>query len=962
MAEGNTSQSPLLGGGIIVIITVIAGLLVGDQIPISSLRPDGSGIEMPAYGDETVPARLWQDPFTAVYESVKDGGQLAIEVSPLKDASNRIIQARRIGAEESADRLAGFLAQGITRKDAGILMVMVPAGSSGADVERRLRIRYAVLTALSKENYAPDDARHIGYIRLKSDNNPQERLPAVLPYEWHSRRDVGRGSLVILWLDEGGFTNMPLHKLARLKRHLGAERRWFLLGPSGSTVLQAMVREMASGVKSTDWNVLKGLRIYSPFATVPDDFLQAGLKKPEELRGVGEGDGEPWYRTLLKKHGIRFVRTIADDAKMAALLVEELRLRGIDPECGAEAGLDCPQHIVLLSEFDTRYGRLLPSAFIHAATGKGSAPAADSAPPANIHLYHYLRGIDGQLPDKRNGGKDEEGSGRKDTSDTIERPSGRGQADYLRRLAIDLKRLDRDIRNHNLLSMAAGIQAIGVLGSDVYDKMMVLQAMRPFFPDAVFFTTDLDAILIHPSQWDWARNLVVASSYGLRLGEDLQAGAPPFRSVYQSAAFLSTRLLLRPEILKHDKSGAASKDLQKTLDDILTGRTFEVGRDAAIPLSRKDRQLPASLYPEPVGPTKGKIAAISATIGLILLFIAVWCRIYGIRILSVSVGAVVTLILAMLISLSFLPMVDTLEPVSWTLGVSIWPTEFIRFFILFLMLYYFCRIRADLRENSQRIDAMLAGSGRTAVAEFWREYVRKAERYRSRVWGPVIIYLAAGSLLLFLSGIPQIPYRGLYSRWIDLALFAVVVFSFAILVARVLDATWYCRALLGKIEDHYLSRVGQAPAGLTKCLASDMRVVFRLIAERTEVIGNMIHYPMIVILLMTAACTRFFDNWYFPLSLILIISGTFFFIAGCSIVLRRTAERFRRDFMGALFRLRASSSAPLPEVWERLLEEVRILRYGAFRPLSQQPWVHAVALFLGGGGGMIYLQFLSMFD
>ena len=38
-----------------------------------------------------------------------------------------------------------------------------------------------------------------------------------------------------------------------------------------------------------------------------------------------------------------------------------------------------------------------------------------------------------------------------------------------------------------------------MLGSDVYDKLLILQALRPAFPRAVFFTTDLNARLAYPA-------------------------------------------------------------------------------------------------------------------------------------------------------------------------------------------------------------------------------------------------------------------------------------------------------------------------------------------------------------------------------------------------------------------------------------------------------------------------------
>ena len=64
--------------------------------------------------------------------------------------------------------------------------------------------------------------------------------------------------------------------------------------------------------------------------------------------------------------------------------------------------------------------------------------------------------------------------------DAVERvPEGRAQYDYLRRLRRPIEEL-------------GNVSAIGVVGSDVYDKLLVLRALKPYFPDCVFFTTDLD--------------------------------------------------------------------------------------------------------------------------------------------------------------------------------------------------------------------------------------------------------------------------------------------------------------------------------------------------------------------------------------------------------------------------------------------------------------------------------------
>jgi hypothetical protein len=72
------------------------------------------------------------------------------------------------------------------------------------------------------------------------------------------------------------------------------------------------------------------------------------------------------------------------------------------------------------------------------------------------------------------------------------------QYDYLRRIAEKLSALDKTLR-----ADGKAIKAIGVVGTDIFDKLLVLRALRPEFPDALFFTTDLDAELSMPTERDW---------------------------------------------------------------------------------------------------------------------------------------------------------------------------------------------------------------------------------------------------------------------------------------------------------------------------------------------------------------------------------------------------------------------------------------------------------------------------
>ena len=174
-------------------------------------------------------------------------------------------------------------------------------------------------------------------------------------------------------------------------------------------------------------------------------------------------------------------------------------------------------------------------------------PHSDKPP---VRIFSYLRGLDGVLPDLDKSGS--KASPRDDSSKSKdlraqledappEHAEGRSQFDYLRRLADEIDRLDDDKK----FFAENGVKAIGIVGSDLYDKLLILQALRNRFQDKIFFTTDLDARYLHADQKDWARNLVVASNFGLSLRPALQRSTLPFRDSYQTATYLATLMATR---------------------------------------------------------------------------------------------------------------------------------------------------------------------------------------------------------------------------------------------------------------------------------------------------------------------------------------------------------------------------------------------------------------------------------
>jgi len=384
--------------------------------------------------------------------------------------------------------------------------------------------------------------------------------------------------------------------------------------------LEVRLSEEKDWLESVDVKkVLKRVEIFSSRSTADEERILEILRKRSALRGATLPEV-----VTNASGGAQFHRTVVSDEKLAKVLVEELALRGVRP-----TDTDSGDHVVLISEWDTFYGRTLPRTFLKALKSK-----MDKGCQGNhigncktfhkehlegmVHQYSYLRGMDGNTPSRS-----EEGNKareiREDGNDTsplfgselltvnpeeLERPMGPGQLDDMRRLAQKIERLSRGLARKK----KGEIRAIGVLGSDVYDKQLVLQALQRRFPRALFFTTDLDARLLHPSEYSWNRNLLIASSFGLELSEKLQRDVPPFRDSYQTAAFLATLLALDGsrerqgslwrECSQEKKDGSEDVRLSYTInqadqsgsqvrdiESCLTPRLFEIGRTGAFPLS-----------------------------------------------------------------------------------------------------------------------------------------------------------------------------------------------------------------------------------------------------------------------------------------------------------------------------------------------------------------------------------------
>jgi hypothetical protein len=537
-------------------------------------------------------------------------------------------------------------------KDVLVIGAMVSGAPYPERTEFRRRARYAILAGLNQAGFVPEDEEHLGYIhpeRSREAGNPAEKpLPEFIAYEWlvpveanlpgHAARAFARSrreeSVLVLWLDEDSFGDNPNDKIQSVAASLlmcpgkdgtGPEKvphsQFVVLGPSATWPLQAMLakamaketkdepkRDEAKKDEAKKDEAKKDeakkdeqkipLVFYAFGATAADAGLlaEAGVEAKYRPKSVNK---------VLREKSVVLFRTINSDDALADELTRELALRDVKPKqrCERDSEAKC-QHVVLIAERDSFYGRSLP----WTVAGKLVDPAGTALGdiddyPSWIHAYSYLRGLDGQLPTPTdsNSGKKEEGdakpgapSGGNDAK-RIERPDGQSQYDYLRRLSDQLVALDSDLRARN----KGSIRAIGVLGSDVYDKLLILQALRAQFPNAIVFTTDAEAIYQHPQQLPWTHNAIIASSFGQRLDSSLQRDIPPFRGSYQTSLFLSSMIAVSnarfraspeaeacPNIYTPRDRECWSINQKKIMRWLSAPRLFEVGRTKAFDFSR----------------------------------------------------------------------------------------------------------------------------------------------------------------------------------------------------------------------------------------------------------------------------------------------------------------------------------------------------------------------------------------
>ena len=824
---------------------------------LDSERPvEKEGIPAPPPLEGQVAARLWQDPFAAAWRQF-DEATTPPDLPTIKlPTIKAVFDHRPVPANSTVPQQEG--GSGGTL----FLCSLLETDNSVETVESRRRERYATIAALTTAGYVPASAETLWYFGApkESDNpivkgfvNAGLQLPPdwqvdldvgqVVPFEWFiPAPDITKGGasvahgaydgVCVLWVPTSLRFSRLLASLCYLRNAI--KQQCQSKGVPQATIafsgrlFSTRVQELADEDKEAGTVNDKSI----PLDALTDSTLYLTYSTAPYVR-----DATFSHTTKLKPAFL-----IGDDDELAALLIQEFRNRGLEP---GTAGC----RIAVIAESDSGYGR---------GFSKLLETAIDRNRPSGSHFitpYGYLRGLDGRLPTDSEAPRDaatakgaidhaSEGTAQTNRA-TARQAEGDPQIDYLPRLANRMKEE----------SDGAPYRVIGIVGTDFYDKLLLLKALRGPFPDALFFTTDLDSRLLQPGDYPHTHNLLIASHYGLAVHPDLQKRNPPFRSGYDTATYLAVLQMVgftdpgKPRItdLHYDPD---KKTMQFGNQPIVPG-LYEVGRHGAYELTMPvdDRINPISTRSSPwiiqdyrwlwflvmgalvaVGLALlfGPCRAFFATVGEIGRFRwlrgkATWrdgASLHG----WVLFG--ILLVMAMMVLLYVSHVRQDEQPVAFFDGISVWPTECLRLAAVMVAFGYLLHARRHLKQRNQTIynDYKLAASkaaveknpfsmwwwkppkpppAQTPLSDVWKQFVSYGDG-RQRFWRILALFLLCAGLvfLLWLVFLPAFPQaRGLLARSVNGLMMLAAGVALVGLMLFIIDTTVLCHRFVAYLWD-----------------------------------------------------------------------------------------------------------------------------------------------------------------
>lgn len=650
-----------------VLLLFVFGIMIFNDRPVQSPRPYDMPYPHPLdrnLSDYSYESWPWEDPFDFKLGDLKERDSYQIDIGELgkfielKDNNKQELQIRLHKSLDGHDLMGEKIKDkdlcsiqiqeklpqiNKTNKSIRILASVVKVYPRTIEnKENRTRQRYAVTAGLTASGYTASEPNRLNF--CTSHEKPHKPHEEYnVRWEHFKHSSEDKDDVIVLWVDSDADIKMF---------------KW----PIDKYILSRLIFDFNNLIKEdSDLKWLKFLK----FELVKSMYFDKQLEQSTP--------------DILEK------------------LLKELKLRRIGKD-----------EVVLFTELGNvdmcEMAKKLSPPFT-----KGSATNGISGCNEIKNHFYYSKGLDAnQQAIKKRDQPDNQGND-KNWNDYFslhshENPSiGHAQFDYLHRLSHQIKDINKASQRD---SHKNKIKAIGIFGSDFYDKLIILEALWRENPNIIYFTTDLDAQMLQPEYWNWTRNLIVASHFDLQFHEDLQKPFPPFRDSRQAEIYY--------QILKHFPPDNPERKhrLENTKPSPLI---FEIGRNGPVFLHQvnfcendtKVINIRCS-FSIPEIPTNNSInrnydqqnelkyyLLFISLIAIALIFTESEMRPFsGAQTIWLSI---VTLLL---IGLMFYAVYDTEgEPLSFTDGVSIWPTILIRIFIFFLAFAFTIKLICALEVN-----------------------------------------------------------------------------------------------------------------------------------------------------------------------------------------------------------------------------------------------------------------------
>lgn len=511
--SSSTSQHPVFSllPNLLLIFAVGAGIFITEpRLPDDRRLRLGQGGESGSV-DKKEYTFTWEDPLNFSTVKKDDG----TEITEDKDGNKNFIKfIKENNCREKLDQ---------------VIFVGMEGGSLPLAVERRIRTRIAVTSALadklrmircpkmglSKWRLISDvgEVKKEGFFAVEcfvSDGLPKDDKPAT-----------GGKTVALVYVDETALPPSP-DRLKQLKEWVdAAEIGCAYIGFTRSDFLKDFFK---GKVLANPSDKKPSMAIYSPYATLNSGYIP-GFK---ELLKANDGQIPHFPQTAgrLNLGGevtADFYKVGADDGMLCSALIEELKNRGLGlDKTGKKLG-----DILLLADMERYHSRALIRSFEEKAREN----------LGRVHTIHYPEALDALGSTNAQAPKPLVNTSGNTIPSARSNPGGSHAAegpvqfDSLARLPARIRQLENE-EGYNF-------RAIGLFGSDVHDKLQILRVLKPAFSGSLFFTNDLDSRLWQGENREDSINLLVAGAYGLTLNDALQGGIPPFRSSYQTTAYLS---------------------------------------------------------------------------------------------------------------------------------------------------------------------------------------------------------------------------------------------------------------------------------------------------------------------------------------------------------------------------------------------------------------------------------------